>query len=464
MNIEIAKKGHSFKGAFAYYLHDKGEQTAGRVAWTETRNLALDDPTLARNLMIATARQADALKKAAGVKTTGRKATAGPVYAFSLSWRPDEIDRTDRAEMVRAAEAALKVLKADHLQAMIVCHQDTDHPHVHVVINRVNPANGISEVFSKDRDRLDAWANLYEQERGKIVSPNRARKYEELKKAAPASAKAAFAAHAPPPAKKPPPSPAAMLREHQVAQKERHKQEWADLIAANKARRSAIYAERVDFKAIAAQHRAENKPLWSQLGKDQAAERRAFKAREKRLAGIVRNAIDIVRSQQIRGAGDNRGFLAMCFNYVVSAPARLAAFKAGQEEAKAELARKIAADLIAKFEAVKAARGTKLTQAQTIYLAAREELINRQAEERGKIRTAWQQLYAEGEYKPRPSWRRSAAEPAGASAKKVVSANQPPPEAQPDKWQRLNDLGRLSRQNAKGMAPTRYRGRSLRPE
>ena len=45
---DIAKRGASFKGALAYYLHDKkleGEHerfTSERVAWTETRNRARD--------------------------------------------------------------------------------------------------------------------------------------------------------------------------------------------------------------------------------------------------------------------------------------------------------------------------------------------------------------------------------------------------------------------------------------
>jgi len=76
---DIAKKGHSFNGAFAYYLHDKRQEgearreTAERVAWTETRNLAVASPDVARRVMIATASQADALKKAAGVKAAGPK-------------------------------------------------------------------------------------------------------------------------------------------------------------------------------------------------------------------------------------------------------------------------------------------------------------------------------------------------------------------------------------------------------
>ena len=59
---DIAGTGHSFKGALAYYLHDKRASDAlpqlssnERVAWTETRNLATDDMHTAQRVMIATA-------------------------------------------------------------------------------------------------------------------------------------------------------------------------------------------------------------------------------------------------------------------------------------------------------------------------------------------------------------------------------------------------------------------------
>ena len=58
MNFQIAAQGRSFKGAMAYYTHDKrapgpegGAAVSGphpasseRVAWTETRNIASDRP------------------------------------------------------------------------------------------------------------------------------------------------------------------------------------------------------------------------------------------------------------------------------------------------------------------------------------------------------------------------------------------------------------------------------------
>ena len=95
-----------------YYLHDKrlpGDAahptTSERVVWTEIRNLPVEDPHFATRLMITTASQADKLKQRAGIKATGRRSTKA-VYAFSLSWHPDEAAGLDKSEMIRAADAA----------------------------------------------------------------------------------------------------------------------------------------------------------------------------------------------------------------------------------------------------------------------------------------------------------------------------------------------------------------------
>jgi len=405
VNPAVAKTGHSFKGAFAYYLHDKQRDeggphlaTAERVPWVEVRNLAHHDPAYAQSVMIATARNAEALKREAGVKATGSKTKKGPVYAYALTWHPKNETIPDRAGMLEAVDASLRVLGAEHLQAVIVCHQDTAHPHVHVILNLVDPATGIRHSTWNDFSKLSAWTAAYERERGQIVTPARQTKHPAQTREQ-QFAKAARGEAAPKTA-------AAMLFEKQAAQKERHKQEWADLSATNKARRAAIYAERVDFKAIAAAHRAEAKPRWSKLGKVQAAERRAFLEREKRLSGIVRNALAAARSQQKRGVADDRGFLAMAVAYTVSGKARRAVFDAHQQGRKSELGAILDKDLIAKFDAVKAGRAAKLDEVRKGYDLTRAALITRQDIEKGQIRTAWKQIYAERDLVRRPGGRR----------------------------------------------------------
>ncbi len=51
----VTRGGASFKGAAAYYLHDKEAEANVRVAWTETVNLITTDPDKAMRVMAATA-------------------------------------------------------------------------------------------------------------------------------------------------------------------------------------------------------------------------------------------------------------------------------------------------------------------------------------------------------------------------------------------------------------------------
>jgi hypothetical protein len=167
-------------------------------------------------LMRTTASQADDLKRRAGVKATGRRSD-NAVYAFSLSWHPDEAVGLTRGEMLRAADEALAPLNVRHLQCVIVCHRDQPHPHVHCILNRVNPEDVRMAGLSKDREILSRWAHGYERERGPLLTPKRAEKYgPEAERGRSADA----------PGRQAEPSARAMLAQLDAAQKERHKAEW----------------------------------------------------------------------------------------------------------------------------------------------------------------------------------------------------------------------------------------------
>ncbi len=161
----VTKGGGSFKGAAAYYLHDKEAETAERVAWTETVNLITSDPEKATRVMAATAMAQNELKVEAGVKATGRKLEK-PVYVYSLSWHPDE--QPDKATMVEAARESLKALGVEDRQALIVCHNDEPHPHVHVIVNRVSMEDGRAANMRGDHLNLSRWAESWEKRHGKI--------------------------------------------------------------------------------------------------------------------------------------------------------------------------------------------------------------------------------------------------------------------------------------------------------
>ena len=144
MVTKVSAPGRSFGGVADYCLHDRwvpGQghpESAERVEWTETRNVATDQGDRAARIMAATAEAGPDLKRLAGGAATGRKLEK-PVCHYSLSWAKDE--KPDRQEMRRAAQESLKALGMERHQALVVSHRD-GQPHVHVIANRVDPESG----------------------------------------------------------------------------------------------------------------------------------------------------------------------------------------------------------------------------------------------------------------------------------------------------------------------------------
>jgi len=168
---KLHAKGSSFKGAAAYLLHDKdGAATSGRVGWTETVNLITHNPEAAWRAMAATAMDAARLKEQAGVKKTGR-VSKEPVLHLTLAWAPGQTPT--REEMSGFARRAIEALKAGDRQAMIICHTDEKHPHVHVLLNRVSPADGRMLSSSNEKLALSALALAYEKEGGAVKCKQR---------------------------------------------------------------------------------------------------------------------------------------------------------------------------------------------------------------------------------------------------------------------------------------------------
>jgi len=182
MIVHVAQRGHSFKGAGLYYLHDKSADTSERVAWTHTHNLPTDDPDKGLRWMAHTSMNATRLKEEAGVARTGRKAKGGCVYAFALSWHPEQ--EPGKEEMMSAAFDTLDRLGLKEHEAVLVAHRDTDHPHVHVICNLVNPKDGRTAVPSYDQLTLSTWAQSYEEADGKIYCEERVKNNEKRREQA----------------------------------------------------------------------------------------------------------------------------------------------------------------------------------------------------------------------------------------------------------------------------------------
>ena len=164
------KAGNSFKGAVQYITHDKGAETSNRVAFTETKNLMTNDPAKAARCMAWTALHQRELKAQAGNSATGRK-SEGSVYHYTLNW--DHEDAPTKAEMITAAHETLEVLGLQDHEAVLAGHNDTDHSHIHVVVNLINPETGMKARLGMSQRKMSEWAQGYENERGRIVCPDR---------------------------------------------------------------------------------------------------------------------------------------------------------------------------------------------------------------------------------------------------------------------------------------------------
>jgi hypothetical protein len=177
----ISPNGQSFRGAGAYHLHDKPSprdprpRTSQRVAFTATRNLANEDPWAALDEMWRTAEDAAHLKVSSGAAPKGRK-NETPVKTVSLAWAPGQ-DPTP-TEMIAAADGFLQAMGWHGHQALYAAHNDTAHPHLHIILNRVHPQTGRTINDWQERKRAQAWALAYERQQGRLLCEARAARYE----------------------------------------------------------------------------------------------------------------------------------------------------------------------------------------------------------------------------------------------------------------------------------------------
>ncbi|MEL6243818.1 MAG: relaxase/mobilization nuclease domain-containing protein [Pseudomonadota bacterium] len=155
------------------------------MLWTDTYNLATEDPEMAWRIMAATAKDALRIQRdhhdATAPEDQPFKASRrsfNHVFHYSLSWRgEDEAIGITRAEMIQCAKDSLHELGGADLQALFVAHEDTDNPHVHIMVNRIHPETGrVVGVDGNSKKRLSNWARHYERDRNLIVCPERERR------------------------------------------------------------------------------------------------------------------------------------------------------------------------------------------------------------------------------------------------------------------------------------------------
>ena len=304
---KVTRKGTSFKGAAAYYLHDKQADTSERVTFTHTENLPTSNPDLAWKIMAHTALNANALKRASGQVATGNKLKY-PVYAYSLSW--PQGTNPDQAAMIAEGCETLKAFRLEGYQTLMVAHHDQKHPHIHVIVNRVHPETGLAAKHSNDWLKASKWAERYEIKDGVIhckqrVENNRARREGRFVKDMISLSPAEFQ----------------RWRRYRLdLARKGEGQDRAALTAAQKVRREGIQARRdaqIDFVRLTLKDGT--KSHWQTLYGEQKAET-AHLARQQRNAATRLAAFIKERARAvIRGdAKAETAFLTGAFNAVVS--------------------------------------------------------------------------------------------------------------------------------------------------
>jgi len=411
--------GTSFNGVFQYLTHDKrheGEavrETTDRVDWQEYRNLMADDSDTAWRVMAATSRQQDTLKRDAGQSLAGNKSDK-VVFHYSLGWHPDEKDGLTKDEMLRAADESIKALGAEGHQAAIIAHNDTKHPHLHVVINRVNPEHGKMLDLWKYQERLSKWALGYEQERGLIYCEQREANWERRDLGEAFSADRGEAYHRHDQAKglghgndndthkimAEQQAKDSALSKAGEAMHERHSKQWKDLshwYAKGKAKIAGTSAGNAPtpFQKARAQIKEQYRPLWGNHYATQRAETQAFKRREKRLLGKLENVVAAVRMDKKLAASDKGHAQASLFNFLTSSKARADALERLHAAQTRQLGTRQNADVDAAIGKIKRDQQEAYKAHRQRFSTKREVLKSEQAQGKQELRQQWQERHQE---------------------------------------------------------------------
>jgi len=405
--------GTSFKGAFMYYTHDKREDgetvrlSSDRVAWMEYRNLATDDPHLASSIMAATAANQTSLKQAAGVPLPKKGESDQVAYHYSLGWHPSEAEGLSKSEMMRAANESIRAMGAEHCQAAIIAHNDTAHPHVHIVLNRVNPETGEMLDLWQSQKRLSKFAMAYEQERGQVFCDKRIENWNARAQGQTVHAEkdnphhkhdqVQALGHAND-------NDAAKIKAEQVRKDARlaafgktmhgrHSNEWEALSQRYQAGKAAISRRHPDSptpnQQAAGDVRAQFKPLRSTLGKQQWREMKDFEKREKYLSGKLENAIAAVKHARALGRESSRGFMSGAFNFLISGTARKASLEKLHRAQWRNLNAGQSAEIGAAVKQVKQDQQAALKARRITFSSDRQNLIDKQAAEKADLQRKW---------------------------------------------------------------------------
>lgn len=134
----------------SYLLKGAQGQQTERVEWTAGRNLLTTNVDLIPTVMQSTASSSRDVER--------------PVYHLTISLHPSE--KLEREALERVVERTLTDLGLEEHQAFVVAHDDTQHQHVHVMVNRVHPDTGKAWNGEHDYARIERSLRHQERELG----------------------------------------------------------------------------------------------------------------------------------------------------------------------------------------------------------------------------------------------------------------------------------------------------------
>jgi hypothetical protein len=101
-----------------------------------------------------------------------------PVYHYQLCWKPGE--RPSQAQWGEAAQKTIRDLGFEEHQFLVVAHDDREHFHVHVLVNRIHPETYRAHYPEFSKRTLDKSLREIEHEQGWRPSPGLYRWDEQL--------------------------------------------------------------------------------------------------------------------------------------------------------------------------------------------------------------------------------------------------------------------------------------------
>jgi len=143
MRFKVPKRQpESFKASALYLAGRVKDLSPDRVEFVTARNLQTTDPRAAAAVMEATAAKSVRCKQ--------------PAYHFIVTFDPADDAAGKVTEQVKReiAEKVIEDMGLTEHQALVYSHKDTDHPHLHFLVNRIHPSKHIAYDRHRDGTRL----------------------------------------------------------------------------------------------------------------------------------------------------------------------------------------------------------------------------------------------------------------------------------------------------------------------